>query len=178
MPGLAAIAVRISALTPFLAHMAAPLGVLNYSKINYQVRAVNHSTGLGGSPPYCGPPTMDTIQVVYSVTNGTDAPLPDPAIPRLVLLPPSGEVIQPDLALGESLARKAEPPMLLHNGVLAAHETRVRADVFLAPKNAVTSVVYHLRPAPSVAQPLILPLSVRVDTPECPDKIQHTLIQP
>ena len=173
MAGLAAIAARIAALAPFLAHMSAPLGILNYSRVHYDIRAVNHSTGLGGTPPFCGPAGMDTIQVVYSVTNGNDSPMPATAVPRLVMIDPGGNVIQPDRTLTEMTALKTNPPMLLHNGVLASRESRVQADVFLVRKNAVTTFVYHLRPAPTVGEPIILPLSIKIETPECPETIQR-----
>jgi hypothetical protein len=165
---LAAIAARFAAAAAFANHISAPIGSMDYGRIHYDVRASNVSTGLGGLPPFCGPMGMDMIQVVYTVTNTSDMALPADAIPRTVIIDPAGVVYASDRLLTDMVAQKANPPMTLRHGLLAAHASAVQADIFLTKAFDTRNRPYKLRPFPQATTAINLPLAQRIDTPECP----------
>jgi len=168
MPGLAAIAAKFALLLPQLGHISPPMDNTNYGRLHYDIRAVNTSSGLGGLPPYCGSSDKDVLLVVYVVTNNNDFDLPTPAVPHMIIISPGGVVTQRDRELTEIVASKGNPPILLHNGVLKPHESRVLADVFLTGRYAVRNEIYQLRPEPAGAKAVPLPRTTEIDTPECP----------
>jgi hypothetical protein len=173
MAGLAAIAAKIAASAAVTAHIAAPIGSMDYGRLHYDARAVNDSTGLGGNPAYCGLPATDIVQVVYTVTNRGAESLTTPAVPRLVLIGPDGVAHPPDRLLTELVALKANPPIMMRHGVLASGESVILADVFVLKRYAIRDLVFHLRPAPPAAQAILLPQSAPVDTRECPRPIGY-----
>ena len=168
MTGLVEIAAKFAASAAIASHISAPIGFVNYGLIHYDIRAVNRSSGVGGSPPYCGPIDSDVIQIVYSVTNNNSFALPQIAVPRMVIVDPNGNVVQPDRQLSEAVALKATPPILLHNASLGAHQSAVQADVFVTKKFDTRNRQYLMRPLPGSAESQRLPITQPVDTPECP----------
>jgi hypothetical protein len=166
--GLAAIAARVAAAAATAMTVSAPIGLLDYGRIHYDILASNVSTGLGGLPPFCGPLDRDMVQVVYTVINNNDFALPANAIPRLVIIDPAGVVTRADRHFSDIVAQKVNPPMTMHNGALAAHARSVQADIFLTKKFETRNRPYRLRPLPEATRSINLPLVKREYTPECP----------
>ena len=172
MTGLVEIAVRVVATVALAARISTPLGVFGSGRIHYDIRAVNNSTGLGGFPPNCGPPADDVLSIVYIVRNDGETALPAPAVPRLMLINPDGNPVRPDRAMSDALSLVTIPPMIFHHGVLAPHESQVRADVFLTPAHDIHYRVYRLKVDSNGEPPITLPNSTDVFTPECPGPSQ------
>jgi hypothetical protein len=178
MAGLAELAAQLSFIAASVGHSGPPLDFLDAQRLHYDVRIVDDSTGLGGYPPYCGPPNADVLMVSYVVRNDGEAGRATPAVPIILLTDPDGNTVRPDLAMTRMVAAKANPTLEFRNGILQPHESKVLAEVFLLPRGDLHRRQYYMHLDLAGATARKLPPSTPVETPACPPPPKTVFIAP
>lgn len=167
MPGFATIAMNIALSLGFINQSTPPIADSQYGKLLYEVRSVNRARGMGGSPAYCARPNQDVILMVYTVRNDNDYAISAQAVPRLVMLDPSGLATSADRERTEALKGRLSPYLTIRGGRLEAGQTVVLADVFTTPRNATRDYAWNFRIAPLSTRPVLLPEPVQTPIAEC-----------
>lgn len=167
MAGFTSIALALALGIQNINVLAIPIADVQYGRLIYEVRSVNDARGIGGSPPYCAAATEDLVMILYTVRNENDFQVSAQAIPRLVMLDPQGNVLQPDQARTEAMTSKLSPYLRVRNGVMPAHSIVLLADIFVTPKQAVRVSPWRFRAAPVVTRPVKLPIAKRAEPAEC-----------
>ncbi len=166
MRGLAAAAGAIGVALATAPSPGPPKALIRYADLSYAVQGVFEGAGLGG-PGACAPPGRELFLLAYRVTNTGAQELAAPAVPRLLLVAPSGLAYRPDPALSAQTEARAMPFLSFPGGRLAAGQAAVQADVYIIPAGVARSGGWRARADQSAAVAEPLPTAERLIVEEC-----------
>jgi hypothetical protein len=134
--------------------------------LRYEVHGVFEGAGLGGQGA-CAPPGQELVLLAYRVTNAGAEDLPAPAVPRLLLVGPTGLAYHPDPSLSAQTEARAMPFLSFQGGRLRAGQAAVQADVYITPAGAVRSGGWRARADRLAAMAEPLPSAERLIVEGC-----------